>query len=101
MRQGLCTSNSVSWTGVLTQKANPNETVGVCAVLEFVFRQRGFSRIGCLVEQIDKDSVVELAVAVHIGAPNVNSRAEIANMQRIRQRGARIDDEARLLWEAQ
>ena len=52
-------------------------------------------------EQIDNNSVVELAVAAHISAPNVNSRAEIANMQRIRQRGARIDDEARLLWEAQ
>ena len=70
-------------------------------MLEFVFQQRDFSRIGCLVEQIDNVSVVELAVAAHILAANVNSRAEITNMQGIRQRGARIDDEARLLREAQ
>jgi hypothetical protein len=31
----------------------------------------------------------------------MNSMAEIANMQRIRQRSAHTDDEGRLLWEAQ
>ncbi len=70
-------------------------------MLEFVFQQRDFSRIGCFVEQIDNDSIVELAVAAHSGAPNANSRAEIANRQRIRQRSAHTYEEGRLLWEAQ
>ena len=48
-------------------------------------------------EQIDKDSVVELALVPHVGAPDVNSRAEMANMQRIRPRGAHTDNEGRLL----
>ncbi len=52
-------------------------------------------------EQIDKDSVPDLAVAAHIGAPDVNSRAENVSMPRIRQRSAHTDDEGRLLWEAQ
>jgi len=52
------------------------------------------------VEQID-NSVVDLAVATHIGAPDVNSRAENASMLKIRQRCAHTDDEGRLLWEAQ
>jgi hypothetical protein len=33
-----------------------------------LYFERSFSRIRCLVEQIDKDFVVELAVAAHIGA---------------------------------
>ena len=52
-------------------------------------------------EQINKDSLIELAVAAHIGAPDVDSRAEIANMLRIREGSAHTDDEGRLLWEAQ
>jgi hypothetical protein len=66
-----------------------------------LYFERSFSRIGCSVEQIDKDPVVELAVAALIGAPDANSRAEIANLLRIRQRSAHTDDEGRLLWEAQ
>jgi hypothetical protein len=37
----------------------------------------------------------------HNSAPGMNSMAEIANMQRIRQRSAHTDDGGRLLWEAQ
>ena len=66
-----------------------------------MYFERSFLRIGCTVEQIDRDSVIELAFAALIGAPDVNSRVEITSMLIIRQRSAHTDDEGRLLWEAQ
>ena len=86
------------WVTLLKTRSEPNCwcvcSVGLCISESFKNRMH--------LEQIDNDSVVELAgVPRHIGAPDVNSRAEIADTQGIRQRSAHTDDEGRQLWEMQ